>query len=158
MLCAFSFVADQTGLIPALSDNDVKSGFTSKLLKEAFSDPDSTLEHVEYILFDMVIESSTTPRFNAESLSPVPLLKKEIFGIRLYKKLIEYGLPVNGEDIDTAVKLLPTNKLSLFKYLASKCSDTNVEGVLKSACDSADELKKTQFLDVLKECCKVWLL
>ena len=115
------------------------------------------MEHIEYILFDMSIHSSIRPHFNAESLSPVPLLKKEAYGLRLYKKLVELGLPICGEDIAVAVNLLPVNKLNLFKYLVSQCADANVEGVLDKACELAAEMKKNSFLEVLKESCKVGL-
>ena len=87
---------DLTELIPPLIEVHVKRGFTTKILKEALDSPGSTVEHIEYVLFDMKVQSSVRPYFNASSISLGTLLRREMFSLRLYKKLAEYGMTVKG--------------------------------------------------------------
>jgi hypothetical protein len=73
------------------------TGFTTKLLKEAISDRSSTVEHLEFLLFDMRMEVSITPHFNASSVSPASLLQKDVFSLNLYKELANCGMTVTSQ-------------------------------------------------------------
>lgn len=98
ILACTLFLADLTSLLPGLLDSHVKSGFATKLLKEVISDQSSTIEHIEYVLFDMRIESSMKPpHFSASSVSPGSLLRREMFSLRVYKELAECGMTVTGQ-------------------------------------------------------------
>lgn len=113
---------EQTESLPPLDDHYVKTGLLSKMLEEAFKDPNSTFEHIGFLLFDMEIHSLiSTLHFDASSLSPSTLLQKNIFVYRLYEKLVECGMPVTGEDVKLALSMLPAENLKLFTFLISQC-------------------------------------
>lgn len=88
---------DLTGLLLTLNDSHVETGFTTKLLEEAIRNCSSTLEHVEYLLFDMKVESSIKPHFKASGLSTASILRKRMFSLQLFQKLIECGLVITGQ-------------------------------------------------------------
>ena len=149
--------SDQTAILPPLTDDHIKCGLSSKILKEAFIDPDSNSEHLEFLLFDMEIASFVRPYYDASSLSPSTLLRKNIYIFRLYEKLVEYGMHISSEDVNLAVNVLPANKLKLLKLLVSKCLSDSVaeQDMLEKACESASRLNKRAFLDALKDFSKV---
>lgn len=118
------------------------------------SDPATTSEHLEFLLFDQEITSSLQPPFDATQLSPSTLLRRGIFVQRVYERLVDYGMAVSNEDINLAVNVLPGNRLKLFKFLVSRCvaeSGSGDQDSLQKASDSATRLSKRAFLDALKD-------
>lgn len=101
-----SFLAGLTTLLPGLIETHVKTGFTTKLLKEVISDQSSTIEHIEYLLFEMGIDSFVKPHFNASSISPATLLCRDLFSLRVYKTLADYGMIVTGQYSGTPLQVL----------------------------------------------------
>jgi hypothetical protein len=95
--CDVVLITELTSLIPPLFDFHIVTGFTTKLLKEAISDRSSTVEHLEFLLFDMRMEVSITPHFNASSVSPASLLQKDVFSLNLYKELADCGMTVTSQ-------------------------------------------------------------
>ena len=88
---------DLTHLLPVLNDDHVKTGFTTRLLKEAISKHSSNTEHLEFILFDMGIKSSIKPFFDTTDLSAASVLRKEIFSLEIFKELIKCGMVITGQ-------------------------------------------------------------
>ena len=89
--------ADLTELLPTLRDEDVRNGFTTKLLKEMVNDLASTFEHFEYLLFDMKITPAIRPRCNAVGISAASLLRNQLFSYRILQELINSGMKVTGQ-------------------------------------------------------------
>lgn len=86
-----------TDLIPTLGKPYVSCGFTTKLLTEAVNNPSSTLEHIEFLLFDLNFVDCPKPRFSASNVSVSALLRREMFSLEMYKELIECGMSITGE-------------------------------------------------------------
>lgn len=73
-------------------------------------------------------------------MTPSQLLRKNIRDLKVYKLLVDYGMPVTSEDVAYAGQVLPKSKRDLVKFLVSKCEDSG--GVV------TDKARVSKLLDV----------
>ena len=133
--------------MPKLSEDHVKSGFTTSLLKELLDHPNCKSTHLQYALMKLRI---TSPKpFNTSFLSASKLLKLGLRDNASFEKLCDCGMLIEGEDIKYAIRILPNSRADLFKILLAHC--TTLSKVFQSACDMAKKVNKKQLLAVLQQ-------
>ena len=93
---------------------------------------------------------SNVPQYDASTLSATFLLRQQMHKTKVFEKLIRCGLPVTGRDLCTAVQELPGTRAGLVKLLASSYSGEEKD-LFEKALDTAEKLKKKDFLDILME-------
>ncbi len=107
----------------------------------------TTSDHVNCLLFEVSIQSEAR-HYDGSLLDPTSLLKKKVYSLEAFKKLVRCGMTVTPACVEYAVQTLAKAKTELFKYLVDQCPERSN---LIKAVDLATSLKKKYFLDVLNE-------
>ena len=135
-----------------LEDKHIDSGFTSKLLLAVISHDESTRFHINHLLFKIKVDSQRASNlfYNASKVTPSQLLKKGVEEFKVYKLLIDYGMPVMAEDIVHAVHMLPDSKHTVINLFISNCKDPSLSAYEKVS-EAALKSNKKQFMAILSE-------
>ena len=136
-------------MLPVLTDADVRSGFSTKVLKMMVSRSDIDEKHVKFLVLDMHI-SSQCPHFDASQIEVAGLVKKRFIDRQLLQELFKLGMQVREEDILEAVKSLPESNtgmstLDLILANSSALSPNSFDKALQAA----SKAKKEQFVSRL---------
>ena len=146
------FVSECTKLLPKLGDRHNCSGMTSQLLPLLVANESSKEKHIDYLIHKIELKCCRSFILSGcASLSPSQLMKKTIFTSALYANLVDNGMPVRLQDIDTAFREIPKQKLHLMKYLLDKYQCKESDRVMyDKIVEAARESDKKQFFTALK--------
>ena len=140
-----------TRLLPPLRDKHIDSGFTSQLLSEVINHPSSKAVHINYLLFNIKVDSKRDPKtfYNASEISASQVLKKGVSDMKAHELLIDYGMKIRSEDIACAVRVLPHTKFQLLQLYRCKYDKTLAPGTDKDV-EEAMKTRRRELLTAMK--------
>lgn len=147
MMSWYSLSVGLTHLLPILTDNDVQSGFCTRLLQELLSRPETKQNHLQFLVLQMYINSFKPP-FDASCVALSEILKRRFTNEKLLVRLFELGMRIKDTDIEIAVEVLPNRNASV-KTLELILSEYGKLTSLKSLCEVAKRSGNTRLVSYL---------
>ena len=134
--------------LPILSEDHAKMNVGTDVLRKIVDSSITSSKHFRCLLIEIKLQTSNIPHFDSSWLDPIKLFQRNIYDIKVYKVLLNYGMIISHCTIEQAVISLPEFQSNLFELLVSECPNNFA---LEDACQAANSRNKTVFLAILKK-------
>lgn len=136
---------EQTGLIPHISQDDVISGLSTKLLRQVIDKQDVNESLLKYVIFKLPLVTVKKP-YDASGVDLVRILSKST-DCRLIERLLDLGMKLKPSQMEAIVLFIPVINLDTFDVLLQYARKNNfTQSSLNAACMKAMELDKVDFI------------
>ena len=141
--------AELVHLLPVLKDDDIQSGFSTKLLNKLISRPNAKASHMQFLVFDMRVHSTRQP-FDASGIELSTLLKMSATDQAFLKRMFQLGMTVKEKDIAVAVEVFSDKDEHIMDVILSKYGDKDPHS-LDQPCKEALNAKKHKLASCFKK-------
>ena len=151
MLLPCIIFSELTGLIPHISQDDVTSGLSTKLLRQVVDKQDVNESLLKYVVFKLPLVTVKQP-YDASGVDLVRILSKST-DCKLIERLLDLGMKLKPSQMEATVLFIPRGDLATFELLLKYAKRNNfTQTSLNAACMKAMESLKVDFIAQLIEC------